>query len=191
MKFFNIYITGVGGQGIGLLSEAMLLAGDNAGLDVRAVDTHGLAQRGGTVESFLRVGKDIFSPLIPPGKADLVVALEINEALRGMEKYLRADGTLIYYRTEWQPLEVRLNRKGTITPEVIKEEAAKRNIRVIEVFEKDLPDTRMQNVVVLANIVKHSIIPGVSKDHYIKALESSLKGNVLAKNLEIFQRIAN
>ncbi|MBU1221923.1 2-oxoacid:acceptor oxidoreductase family protein [Myxococcota bacterium] len=189
MKFFNIYITGVGGQGIGLLSEAMLLAGDNAGLDVRAVDTHGLAQRGGTVESFLRVGKDIFSPLIPPGKADLVVALEINEALRGMEKYLRSDGTLIYYRTEWQPLEVRLNRKGTITPEVIVAEAGKRNIRVFEVFEKDLPDTRMQNVVVLANIVKHSIIPGVTIDHYIKALESSLKGNVLAKNLEIFQRI--
>lgn len=188
MKFFNVYITGVGGQGIGLLSEAMLLAGDHAGLDVRAVDTHGLAQRGGTVESFLRVGKDIYSPLIPPGKADLVVALEINEALRGMDKFLRPDGTLIYYRTEWQPLEVRLSRKGTVTPEVVANEASRINIHVIEVFEKDLPDTRMQNVTVLANIAKHNIIPGILKEHYIKALESLLKGNVLAKNLEIFNK---
>ncbi len=47
MKEYNIYMTGVGGQGIGLLSQTLLRGADHAGLEVMAVDTHGLAQRGG------------------------------------------------------------------------------------------------------------------------------------------------
>jgi len=59
---------GVGGQGIGLLSEVLLRAVDYAGLRVKAVDTHGLAQRGGVVVSNLRMGDNVFSPLIPGGR---------------------------------------------------------------------------------------------------------------------------
>ena len=51
MKKFNIYLTGVGGQGIGLISEILLRAADYAGFNVKSVDTHGLAQRGGIVVS--------------------------------------------------------------------------------------------------------------------------------------------
>ena len=80
MKTFNIYLSGVGGQGIGLLSELILRAVDHAGQPVKAVDTHGLAQRGGIVVSHIRIGPAVFSPLIRPHQADLVVALERHEA---------------------------------------------------------------------------------------------------------------
>ena len=110
MTSFNIYLTGVGGQGIGLLSEILLRSADHAGLKVKAVDTHGLAQRGGIVISHLRIGEKVFSPLIFRNQADLVVALERNEALRGLNAALKDNGTLIYYDTSWQPLEVRTCR---------------------------------------------------------------------------------
>ena len=71
MLAFNIYLCGVGGQGIGLLCEILLRAADHAGLVARAVDTHGLAQRGGTVISHIRLGEAVFSPLIGDGQAHL------------------------------------------------------------------------------------------------------------------------
>ncbi len=64
MNAFNIYLCGVGGQGIGLLSEVLLRGGDYAGLKAKAVDTHGLAQRGGIVVSHLRFGSSVFSPMV-------------------------------------------------------------------------------------------------------------------------------
>ena len=76
MKTFNVYLTGVGGQGIGLISEAVLRAADHAGHRVKSVDTHGLAQRGGIVVSQIRMGDSVYSPLIPEGQADLAISLE-------------------------------------------------------------------------------------------------------------------
>ena len=109
MKTFNVYLTGVGGQGIGLISEIILRAADLAGRSVKSVDTHGLAQRGGIVVSQIRMGDTVYSPLIPAGKADLVISLERHEALRAASKMLKTKGCLIYYNTVWQPLSVRLN----------------------------------------------------------------------------------
>ena len=60
MKAFNIYLIGVGGQGIGLLSEILLRAADHAGYEVKGVDTHGLAQRGGIVVSHLKFGEKVY-----------------------------------------------------------------------------------------------------------------------------------
>ena len=105
---FNIYLIGVGGQGIGLLSEAIIRACDYAGYPVKGVDTHGLAQRGGTVISHIRIGNGVYTPLIQEGNADLVVALERNEALRGLNTYLKDGGTLIYYNALWQTLATSL-----------------------------------------------------------------------------------
>ena len=122
MKTFNIYLTGVGGQGIGLLSEVMLRAADYAGLPVKGVDTHGLAQRGGVVVSHLRCGDNVYSPLIQEGDADMVVALERHEALRGTNSFLKNGGTLVYYNTVWQPLEVRLNKAEEVKEATISEQ---------------------------------------------------------------------
>jgi indolepyruvate ferredoxin oxidoreductase beta subunit len=81
-------MSGVGGQGIGLLSEVLTRAFYKLGKKVKAVDTHGLAQRGGSVVSQLRIGDQVFSPLISPGKADIILSLERLEALRAMAEML-------------------------------------------------------------------------------------------------------
>ena len=188
MKGFNIYLAGVGGQGIGLLSEILLRGSYHAGLKVKSVDTHGLAQRGGVVVSQLRLGGRVHSPLIFQNEADLVVALEHHEALRGINAALKDGGTLIYYNTAWQPLEVRLNLAEPVDGALISKECRKRNIREISVFKEDLKDARMQNIVLLANIDKYSLIPGIKKEHYIQAMDDLLQGRLLETNIELFEK---
>ena len=187
MEPFNIYLTGVGGQGIGLLSEVLLRAADHAGLPVKGVDTHGLAQRGGIVVSRLRLGERVYSPLIPEGEADLVVALERHEALRGVNTALKDGGILIYYDTAWQPLEVRLKKAQPVTEDMIAATCRLRRIRVIKVHKPGLTEARMQNIVVLAHISRHGLVPGVTAAHYKKAMDDLMSGAMLAKNLALFE----
>ena len=68
---------GVGGQGIFLASEITARALLASGMDAKKSGVHGMAQRGGSVEAHLRYGKKVFSPLIEPGTADLLLAFEI------------------------------------------------------------------------------------------------------------------
>ena len=186
MKKFNIYLTGVGGQGIGLISEILLRAADYAGLNVKSVDTHGLAQRGGIVVSQIRIGKTIYTPLIPAGESNLVVALERHEALRGMSIALKDGGILIYYNTVWQPLDVRLKNADEVTEDMISHECQKRDIKEIRVFEPKLKDIRMQNVVVLADIARLKLVPGINHENYLEAMMDLMEGKKLEDNLKLF-----
>ena len=186
VKIFNIYLIGVGGQGIGLLSEVIIRACDYAGYHVRGVDTHGLAQRGGTVISHIRIGQGVYSPLIQTHMADLVVALERNEALRGLNEYLKDRGTLVYYDALWQPLSTRLGKTEKLEGQVISEACNLRNIREIKVFREDLDDSRMQNVAVISEMAKLQLIPAVDRVHYEEALKDLMAGKVLEKNLAVF-----
>ena len=95
----NLFICGVGGQGIGLLTEVLSRACLKAGLVVHGCDTHGLAQRGGVVASHLRLGTDLRTPRVPPGQADLVIGLERLEALRGARLYLKPGGVVLFYES--------------------------------------------------------------------------------------------
>lgn len=186
---FDIYMIGVGGQGIGLLSEVLLRAVDHAGLPVRSVDTHGLAQRGGTVESQVRIGAGAHSPLIQAGAADMVVALERHEALRGAGSRLAAGGTLVYYDAEWQPLRVRTREEARVLPETVEEACRRRDARLVRVFREDMPDPRMQNVAVLAEICRRGLVPGVRQEHYEAALDDLLAGPLLENNLKLFRAV--
>ncbi|MBW1693744.1 MAG: 2-oxoacid:acceptor oxidoreductase family protein [Deltaproteobacteria bacterium] len=187
MEPFNIYMIGTGGQGIGLLSEVLLRAADHAGLTVKSVDTHGLAQRGGIVISQLRIGRSVYSPLIPRNQADLVIALERHEALRGVQMALKDGGTLMYYNTVWQPLGVRLKQSEPVSDETIHQQCRNRSIKSIKVFKKDLRDARMQNVVVLAKICKYELIPVVKKEHYLQAMDDLMQGDLLEANVNLFK----
>jgi indolepyruvate ferredoxin oxidoreductase beta subunit len=186
MTTFNIYMTGVGGQGIGLLSEVLLRAADHAGLAVKSVDTHGLAQRGGIVVSRLRIGPAAHSPLIPAHEADLVVALERHEALRAAQKALKPGGTLIYYDTEWQPLPVRLGQAPAVNSEMVATQCAVLHARLIRIQQPTLGDVRMQNIVVLAHIQRLGLIQHLEAAHYQQAMEDLLRGSVLEANLTLF-----
>ena len=183
----NIYMTGVGGQGIGLLSEVLLRALDYEGMTVRGVDTHGLAQRGGVVVSQKRTGEGEFPPLITPGEADLVLALERHEALRAVDTFLADGGTLAYYDAVWQPYSVRCGSVPEVTAEFIDEICSRRSIKVCRVFRADLPDPRMQNTALLREILERDLIPGMTGGHVEKALEDLLSGEALEKNMSILR----
>jgi indolepyruvate ferredoxin oxidoreductase beta subunit len=189
MDNFSIYLTGVGGQGIGLISETILRASDHAGHQVKAVDTHGLAQRGGIVVSRVRIGETVHSPLIMNNEADLVIALERHEALRGINTALRDGGTAIYYDTVWQPLAVRLNQAEEVSNEVIQNECRKRVIRLINVVHENLKDARMQNMVLLGHIDKLQLIPEIATQHYHRAMEDLMSGKMLESNVHVFNEV--
>ena len=90
---YNIIFTGVGGQGLMLISSILGKAAVDSGLYVMTGEQHGLAQRSGSISVHFRIGKPI-SPLVSYGKADLMLAMEPTEALRYIE-YLRDGGVII------------------------------------------------------------------------------------------------
>ena len=98
----NCLIVGVGGQGTILASRLMGLAAMSVGLDVRGSETIGMAQRGGSVASHVRMGRDIHSPLILPGEADVILAFEPCEGLRAVT-WLKPGGTMIVCDRPVQP----------------------------------------------------------------------------------------
>jgi len=187
---FNIYLTGVGGQGIGLISEIILRAADHAGHRVKGVDTHGLAQRGGIVVSQIRMGKEIHTHLIPKGQADLVVALERHEALRAITGALKNGGGLVYYNTAWQPLPVRLNQEKEVNEKVISDICSQRQIKEHRVIRQNLSNPQMQNIAVLAVIDQTSLIPGIETRHFEAAMKDLMSGEMLAKNMRLFKSTA-
>ncbi len=91
---FSVYLCGVGGQGLVLLSNLIGNACAHAGLTAITGEQHGLSQRSGSINIHLRIGEGVRSPLIPIGSADFLLALEALEALRSVE-YLREGGVVI------------------------------------------------------------------------------------------------
>jgi indolepyruvate ferredoxin oxidoreductase beta subunit len=91
---FSVYMTGVGGQGLVLLSNVIGAACAGAGMRALTGEQHGLSQRSGSINVHMRIGEEIRSPLIPVGGADALLALEALEALRYVE-YLRPGGIVL------------------------------------------------------------------------------------------------
>ncbi|HNW82615.1 MAG TPA: 2-oxoacid:acceptor oxidoreductase family protein [bacterium] len=187
MKKMNIYMTGVGGQGIGMLSEILVRAVNYAGYKLKAVDTHGLAQRGGIVVSQLRIGDGINSPLIESGDADLVISLERHEALRAMNSMLKNGGTLVWYDTSWQPLSVRTGQDAEVRSDDVSSVALKKNVRNLRVYRDNLPDTRMQNITLLSEIIKNSLISGLELSHCEKAMKELMNEKLFVRNLAVLK----
>ena len=90
----NIILCGVGGQGTVLASKLISATAMRKGIKVMSAETIGMSQRGGSVTSHIRIGEDIYSPLISKGSADLIIGFEPGEAVR-MLPYLKKDGTVI------------------------------------------------------------------------------------------------
>ena len=100
-------LCGVGGQGTVLASRIIASAAMEKGLFARTAETIGMAQRGGSVVSHVRIGEKVPSPMIPQGKADLILGFEPGEALRNLG-YLKEGGTVILCAEEVQPVTAAL-----------------------------------------------------------------------------------
>ena len=94
MSTVNIILSGVGGQGTILAAKLLAQAAMNRGETVKTAETIGMAQRGGSVVSHVRIGERIQSPLIPLAHADLIIGFEPAEAIRCLP-YLRENGIVI------------------------------------------------------------------------------------------------
>ncbi|MDD3242564.1 MAG: indolepyruvate oxidoreductase subunit beta [Eubacteriales bacterium] len=106
----NCLLCGVGGQGTVLASKLISAAAMQRGDDVRTAETIGMAQRGGCVVSHVRIGRDIHSPMIPLGQAQIILAFEPAEAARCLP-YLVPGGTVVVNRKAVQPVTATLSGK--------------------------------------------------------------------------------
>ncbi|MBC8477062.1 MAG: indolepyruvate oxidoreductase subunit beta [Dehalococcoidia bacterium] len=119
MKPVNLLITGAGGQGIILASDIIGETAIAAGYDVKKTDTIGMAQRGGSVLSHIRIAQQVWSPLIRQGEVDLLLAFEKLEAAR-WASYLRPGGIAIVNNHALPPLSVSLGNARYPTDDEIK-----------------------------------------------------------------------
>ena len=109
VKEFNILITGVGGQGVILMSELLGKSAVKDGLKVRGSEVLGMAVRGGSVTSAIRIGDEVYGPLIPTGKCNVLVAMEPAEALRNIT-YLSKSSLVILNTAVTVPFTVPLGQ---------------------------------------------------------------------------------
>jgi len=174
----DIIVVGVGGQGILTCSNILAKASMNAGLNVITSEVHGMAQRGGSVKVHVRIG-EVYSPLIPIGSADVMIALEPVEALRKAE-FLN-ENTLVLMNTKpIVPISVTLGIASYPDVENVVEVIKGLSRRVIHFdavkIAEDAGDVRSMNVVMLGALVKHTDI------FSLEDLERAIK-DVLPKKL--------
>ncbi len=98
----NLLISGVGGQGVVLASYVLSQVAMAEGYDVKQSEVHGMSQRGGSVTSHLRFGDKVWSPLVTPGTADILLSFEALEAMRYVH-WLRPGGLLVYNTSAGEP----------------------------------------------------------------------------------------
>ena len=105
----NILLVGVGGQGTILASKILTSGLMEAGYDVKMSEIHGMSQRGGSVSTQVRYGKEVLSPIVGKGSADVIVAFERMEALRWLE-YLKGGGKMVVNDFKINPAPVNLGK---------------------------------------------------------------------------------
>lgn len=119
----NVLLTGVGGQGTVLAAKVLAQAAQDKGWQVRTAETIGMAQRGGTVVSHVRMGdtgEEVLAPLVSRGTADLIVAFEPAEAARALP-YLKPEGTLVTATTAVQPVTAALSKDPYQAQQVVEQ----------------------------------------------------------------------
>lgn len=157
----DIVISGVGGQGIITMSSILGDVCTKQGVNIITAETHGMAQRGGSVEVFVRIG-DVEAPLIPIASADYVVALEMIESLRAI-RYLKNCGWLIMSNLYLPPPGVEhVPTRQQILATLLKLPIKYIIVDVDEVV-KELGDARVVNMIMLGALLAFkdisSIIP--------------------------------
>ena len=181
----NILLCGVGGQGILLASELIAFAFLDSGMDAKKSEVHGMAQRGGSVEAHLRYGKKVYSPLIEPGTADVLIALETMEAMRYMP-YLNKNSTVIINTQRIMPPAVATGK--TEYPENIISELESRGLKVIPIdgFEiaRKAGNVKAANVSLVGAL--SSILP-IPEETFLKVIKEKVPPRFLDVNLEVFQ----
>jgi len=184
-KTTNIFVAGVGGQGILKFSNLLCEVAMNAGLDVKKSEIHGMAQRGGSVTTHVRFGEKVYSPLIAQGSADFIVAMEHLEAVRHIRFLDRGHGRLLYDPYEIDPPEVYTAQR--VYPADVEERLEKfaPNRVALKAFENalKLKNPRAQNVIMLGAL---STFLAFDDALYEDAIKAGFKPTYVDSNIKAF-----
>ncbi len=183
----NFVLVGVGGQGTILASDVLAELGLKLGYDVKKAEVHGMSQRGGSVISHLRWGAQVFSPIIPRGEGDVLVAFEKLESAR-FRDLLKPGGLALINDYAIEPLTV--NTAGIAYPEdeYLRQQLIQVTDRVhwvkgIEIAE-GLGNARAANVVMLGAL---SALLDLDEQSWEEVLTMRIPPKYLELNRKAFQ----
>jgi indolepyruvate ferredoxin oxidoreductase beta subunit len=181
-KIFNLIVNGVGGQGVITLLSLIDQAAMLEGYKVRSSELHGLSQRGGSVETHIRFGKNVDSPLISNGKADLIISLETMEALRETEKSGKQTKFLIN--------EFLLPFQGSLKKEEINQQLSllkneMHMVRASEICKEKLQNEVVSSTYLLGYAVNKNLIP-LKRESILAAIEKIIPEKYREININAF-----
>ena len=188
IKELNILITGVGGQGIILMSELLGNSAVKDGLRIRGSEVLGMAVRGGSVTSNIRIGDEVYGPLIPMGKCDIMVSLESSEALRNIT-FLSKSSSVILNTAIIVPFTVSLGQSKYPSLEVILEKLNKASSQTIKLDANQL--AREAGNLLTANIVMLGALFGTERlpikvETVKESIEERFPAKVVPVNFKAF-----
>ncbi len=179
----NIMIVGVGGQGTLLTSRILGGIMVDAGYEVKLSEVHGMAQRGGSVVTFVRYGDTVAEPIVEEGQADVLIAFERLEALR-YAHFLKKDGVLIVNDQRIDPITVVTG--AAQYPEHILEDLEKEyTVYSINAQEKaqELGNSRVFNIIVLGMAARHM---DFDREEWLKVIEKTVPPKTVEINKKAF-----
>lgn len=180
---YDLLIVGVGGQGTILASNVLGMACLTEGKSVRGAETHGMSQRGGSVESQIRIGGE-YGPLISPGTADMIISFDLLEALR-YRHFLKDGGVIVTNKNIVVPTSVFQQGLEAPVPEDIVQSLDDVNLYVIdaEMIASEAGSTLAQNIVMLGSA---SVFMPLSVDSLLKAIKMSVPPKTVDINVAAF-----
>ena len=180
----NVMIVGVGGQGTLLTSRIIGKTALKAGYDVKLSEVHGMAQRGGSVVTFVRFDKKVYEPTVEEGNVDVLISFEKLEALR-YAHFLKKDGVLIVNDCRIDPMTVVIGAKQY--PENIIENLKKEHtVYTIDggKVAKELGNSKVLNSVVLGLSAKYI---GFDEETWIDVLQNTVPPKTVEINTKAFK----
>ncbi len=181
----DILIAGVGGQGTILTGRIIASLAISEGLDVKTAETHGMAQRGGSVITHVRIGEKVYSPLIPQGDGDVLLSFEKLEALRWLP-FLSPQGTVIVNTQELDPLPV-LTGETEYSSEILEEiESKVGRLIAADALSIDpvTKNARMVNTFLLGIL---ATTMEFEKEKWLKVMEQEIKAKLVDINKQAFE----
>lgn len=187
---FDVIFAGIGGQGVVVLSDIFCEAAILDGFDAAKAEVHGMAQRGGSIVAYARIGNKIESPLIEKGQADVILGFEVLETARALPM-LKQKGTVIM-NTKYIPPNLTF-QKSTSKPMTSSDFIAIVKKKAFKVHEVDAIGiaTKLGNPVVVNTVLLGALsaIPEnpIKKETMERAMSLRLKEKYLEINLKAFQ----
>jgi indolepyruvate ferredoxin oxidoreductase beta subunit len=186
----DLIFTGVGGQGVVVLSDIFCEAALLDGFDVAKAEIHGMAQRGGSISAHVRIGDKVLSPLIERGRSDVIVGFEVLETARSLPM-LKPNGTVVVNAKYIPPTGSSKSSTKSLSTEqlfsLIREKAQR--VYVVDGGEiaKKLGNLLVVNTILLGAVSALKEVP-IKEESFKQAIASRLKEKYIKLNLQAFQQ---